>query len=721
MEQFGANVDWIFTDLQPKASAVSKGQAVVDPIATSPEDSAFGQDDLNESSGEDQLFEADDDSSPSTGKVLVPGTDCGEDAIPQEPMNDAVPTHDYVQGIESVHEGSINENYEFSEPEGPATMWGILQSSQTVGELGPGSDHDEDTATQEPIPAANQNHDHVKDVDSGHEGGINANYEFSEPAGPATLWGILQSSKCEDEAGSSPPTVEEPGPESGSDDDLGVQDPEDQKSATVDTQNDQSAQDVDIGHQGGTKGNFELLEAPATLSENLQSDPHEIEEDTHEAAGDKWADVAEEKTPGGDEATVEAQGPAVLWGILKSDREDPGDSSNDEGLVEQVEADGSILVDQSESNGSAGTQDQDDAELVDSSHDGYSPDLKDGAIDLYEVNDSEEEVVALSTTSNASAIEEDTDPSPHGFSNGNDVAIQEVNAQEVAAVEEAMDPVGANWPKDAVEAVIEPIGGSSLVELEEHEAESGAVEAVPDQDSWEKVDMNMVRAVFNKYTFNFAGATAAKKAGRIEEAAQKAVRNERKAAQKAAPANLSQVVHPESMQGSEEVEILEGSTVSGNLKAAGGTSDDYEDQELHNVAPGGSSSTTSVEGSYAISGAAYALTRTCDPPGTLPLPARAYSLPEPEKFDFFGPVPKPREISKAEKKKAEHKRYKAKKKEEAKLKRRMEKEVVEAAETPEALSQCQAEEDANLGDKRMRLQAARQERLEKVASVLGAK
>ena len=121
----------------------------------------------------------------------------------------------------------------------------------------------------------------------------------------------------------------------------------------------------------------------------------------------------------------------------------------------------------------------------------------------------------------------------------------------------------------------------------------------------------------------------------------------------------------------------------------------------------------------------------------------ADSLPERELLALLTKAQKPKSVSevekekaekeKTEKKKAEHKRYKAKKKAEAAAKRKAEKEAAEEAaeqaaeeeaEVPESsISQAelQAEEDARLGEKRIRLQIARQERLDEVASLVNAK
>ena len=77
-------------------------------------------------------------------------------------------SHRQAQGTCIDHEGGYNQNFEFSEPAGSATLWGILMSNKCEDEANKEADGE---------PA-----------------------RFSEAAGPATLWGILMSNKCEDEA-----------------------------------------------------------------------------------------------------------------------------------------------------------------------------------------------------------------------------------------------------------------------------------------------------------------------------------------------------------------------------------------------------------------------------------------------------------------------------------------------------------------------------------------
>ena len=87
-------------------------------------------------------------------------------------------------------------------------MWGILQSSQTVGELGPEGDHDDESEAEESFNDDIQKHDHSKDIESGSIPLVNASHELSDPAGPATFWGILQFSQYEDDSDDSVPASE---------------------------------------------------------------------------------------------------------------------------------------------------------------------------------------------------------------------------------------------------------------------------------------------------------------------------------------------------------------------------------------------------------------------------------------------------------------------------------------------------------------------------------
>ena len=109
------------------------------------------------------------------------------------------------------------------------------------------------------------------------------------------------------------------------------------------------------------------------------------------------------------------------------------------------------------------------------------------------------------------------------------------------------------------------------------------------------------------------------------------------------------------------------------------------------------------------------------------------SLPERELFDRLTQRQKLKSVAEAEKKKAEHKRYKAKKKAEAAARRQAEKEAAneveeevaeeaaEASEPPKSQAELQAEEDTRLGDRRLEQQAKRQEQEDRLASLVNAK
>ena len=89
-----------------------------------------------------------------------------DDTSPQDGDTEADP----AQGTCTDHEGGSECLYEFSEPAGPATLWGILQSS------------------------------HCGDVADSEVDAVEETSSVSEVAGPATLWGILQSNQSEDKA-----------------------------------------------------------------------------------------------------------------------------------------------------------------------------------------------------------------------------------------------------------------------------------------------------------------------------------------------------------------------------------------------------------------------------------------------------------------------------------------------------------------------------------------
>ena len=78
---------------------------------------------------------------------------------------------------------------------------------------------------------------------------------------------------------------------------------------------------------------------------------------------------------------------------MESDHDSSGDDSKDEHIEDQAGPMGVLDLDESESNGCSGVQDQDGAEINGLSQDGFSPQLNDGVNGLYDVSDDEDEFV----------------------------------------------------------------------------------------------------------------------------------------------------------------------------------------------------------------------------------------------------------------------------------------------------------------------------------------
>lgn len=590
--QVELNVEWIFPGPKPEESAVRKGQAMADPIATNLEDATPDEEGSMESSGEDQVFEADDNGSFPAVKDFISRSDSGGNPAAHEPIMDDIAKHDDIQDTGIGHEGCIDGNFGFSEAAGPATLWGILRSNERENEVEDKADVVEEAAV---VP---------------------------EAAGPATLWGILRSEQCESEV------------------------------------------------------------------------------DDQDGACDDAADVSQ----------VEVPGPAIFWGMLKSNREFSGDDSSEGDVGKQAGANGYIVLDESENNGSADLPDEGDAELIPSSHDGYAPDLNDDTNALYDVSDDEEEIMEPRAATNALTVEEDPAPSPHGSVDGDDFAIQEVDTQEVT-VEEPVNAIGADSP-DAVEPITEDL---KFVEVGVHDVGNGTGEVVHLQESVVSVVENMPIGTVEDVNEYVGNATVV----RVEKAAQevnasgagavveqlghsckkdidKLTQNDAVARARARPL----LEASEGELGPEEGDALEGSAESRSLQVICEDPRDEYTHELPNVVVGALTITV-AEGDGTNSGVVHPQPPTS--PGT-PLPSpRTFSPPQAEDFDFTPRMSKPMGMSKTEKRRLERQRAAAKKKDEAAVKRRMEE---EAAKTPEALAQRQAEEDVRLGEKQMKLQAA---------------
>lgn len=164
---------------------------MANPGNNSPQQPASEDSSPTESSGDNDILEANDDNSPST------------DAHPQ--LQTDLERND-TQGTCIGHEGGSNGIFEFSEAAGPATLWGILQSNRseikaenkayTVEEATGVSDA-AGPATQWGILRSNQSEIGAEDRGVVEEGVA----VVSAVPGAATLWGILQSNAHESEVG----------------------------------------------------------------------------------------------------------------------------------------------------------------------------------------------------------------------------------------------------------------------------------------------------------------------------------------------------------------------------------------------------------------------------------------------------------------------------------------------------------------------------------------
>lgn len=354
--QVELNVEWIFPGPKPEESAVRKGQAMADPIATNLEDATPDEEGSSESSGEDQVFEADDNGSFPAVKDFISRSDSDGNPAAHEPIMDDIAKHDDIQDMAIGHEGSIDGNYGFSEAAGPAKLWGILRSNERENEVEDKADVVEEAAG---VP---------------------------EAAGPATLWGVVRSEQYESE----------------------------------------------VEDQGGAR--------------------------------DEAEDVSSKEVPG----------PATLWGILKSNCESSSDDSSEGDVGKQAGANGHIVLDESENNNSADLLDEGDAGLIPSSHDGYAPDLDDDTNDLYDVSDDEEEIMEPPAATNAPIVGEDPAPRPHCSVDGDVVAIQEVDAQEVVKLTQNDAVARARPLLDGSEGEVGPEEGDAL----EGSAESRSLQVI---------------------------------------------------------------------------------------------------------------------------------------------------------------------------------------------------------------------------------------------------
>ena len=757
-------------------------EATADSTTTNLEDKTPDQDSLGESSDKEQVFEVDDDDSPPTVEDSISGSDCDQGQAAREPIADSIPKHDDAQGMDSSRDSPINGNCESSEAADPAALWGILESVQRDDGVEDEADAGEEVAgvfevTDPPTPEGVYKSDEGFDQEAADANA--ATVSEAEAPGPATLWGILMSEQTssgdnsgDDALGQQAETNgataldESESNNFGAQDEVlakfnglrfahlpdfnnnandlnGVSDGDDmaetaEPSTIIDTST--------IGEDGtldphrpvnGDNTAVQEVEAPgpATLWGILESDQESsVDSSSEDAFGqqtdtngtvvldesernafaeaqdqgfnddandlysvsdsDNEAEIAEPSPTtnastikedrnldpngsvnGHDTAVqeVEAPGPATLWGILKSDCQPSADNLSDEKLGEQAGANGDIVLDDSEGNASAETQDQDDAELNGFLHDHHTPDFNDEANELYNVSDNEEEFTRPIAINNAPTVREASISSPHDSVGSDDIAVQEVNTQEVV-MEVAVDTVGANTPDDAVEAAVGPTGGLKCV-------------AEGDTDIVEVLGKDTLTGAAEDLDGAASDATGFLKEESDEEHA-------------AFTANAS--------DGSEDTILAQNDALPSTHPFPDTTATEKQGPEwkVHDVAIESSRDIT-AEGDDANIGTLDADAQVLASAGTL----------QAEEVDVNPPTLKTNELTKGQRRNLERKRASAKKKEQAATKRRMEE---EAAKTPEALAR---EENAKVGERRLKLQAFRiqkWERMTTLASVLAA-
>ena len=631
-EQGEANVEMIPADLQGKELAVGKGQGTLHTIVTTSEDSIPGKFEWSESSEEHQVFRTNRGGfPPSEVENLVLEVD-GDDAVAQKPIEDALATHNDVQGTDVIANCDISAIYEFLEPAGPATMWGILQSNQTVGETGPGGDHGD-------------GHNDVQGANSAGKGDTKTRYEFLEPAGPATLWGILQSNQ----------TIREFDTESN----------QNETSATQEPISDANyGQDMDCGRGGDVGTTYEFSEpaGPATMwgillsNQTVEETGPEGDHTKDTVAQDSFTDetdtldLAKAMDHGCEDGLnqiyefSEPSGAATLWGILQSIP------------CEEVKEDYALILGEpclgSGSDGSPTDQEPGHQEP-----ETREPEVEELTGDPVQ----EEDHTRSKADAGEGKVPEAGSPDPqkkdfHFNRSETDMNGAERGLDEPQSISGIEIPRGQEEASTITEIIHDDFGN------DEKTAEQGTANG----------DVHSLLSETNEST------------------------------------------------------IVQGQDQS-RLTSSPLNNDIYDHSDLSILGDLGEMITTPAS-SPVTSVNHDILYRDEIRVEIQPNYNRSDTPTEPEKFDFPCTIPKPKSKSdaeikaekiNAEKKKAEHKRYKAKKRAEAAAKRRLKKEEVEAPEPPKTLAQIQAEEDASLGDRRLKLQAKRQEQQDKAASLRG--
>ena len=295
-------------------------------------------------------------------------------------------------------------------------MWGILQSDQTTEETGPEGDHTKDAAAQDPITGGTDVIGFAHTVENSCEGGVNQNYEFPEPSGAATLWGILhsnqgefsestgpatlcetlQSSQCEEVEDNSALILGEPGLASGSnesptDQESGHQEPETRESEVEELTTD-PVKEEDHTQSIADAGEEAIPEAGGSAPQAIQFyfDWSEVDVIAAQGSLDEPQGVSTNETS----TSHEAASPLV--------ETTHNDSGNDEKSSEQSTEIGVVLDIQSESNQSTIVQGQSDAGFIDLSLDNYQSAPLDVDSGVRKFNCSEEEIAAPATSPDTS-------------------------------------------------------------------------------------------------------------------------------------------------------------------------------------------------------------------------------------------------------------------------------------------------------------------------------
>ena len=735
MEQGERNLGMIPANLHRKESAVREGEILHTTAATS-EDSVPENLEWSKSSGKNPALGAIKDSStPSEVENLAPESH-GDDAVTQEPIEDALipqkhvqgtnnsatyefpepagpatlwgilqsnqivggmsPECDDVDGANSTSKGDTSTKHEFPEPAGPATLWGVLQSNQTSGEFDTEGNQDESSTTQEPVSGV-----YDQDMDCGRGEVVSATYEFSEPAGPATLWGILQSNQ----------TVGEKGPEGDHDDHNEVE-----------------------GTNGDTNTIHEFLEpaGPATMWGILQSEQttKDIGSEGDHTQGDHTEDAATQDLVAVENELVghvkavdngcevvrsqiyefsEPSGAATLWGILQSSQTEETAPEGDHTKVtapQEPITDDNKLVDHAKpmDNGCEGGVNQEYEFSEPSGAATLCGTLQSNQDESSEPTDpttlcgqlqsslSEEVKDNSALTAGEPDLASDSNESPTNQEPGN----QEPETREPEVEEPTAAPVQEeDYTQSKADAGEEaaPEAGDQAPQAKDLYFDLSEIDVSGAQGNLEPQGVSKIETSTSQEAFSTLIGNTQGDFG-----------NDENLAEQGTEIAIMLDIQSESGQST----IVQGQGDSGLIdlslndssvpldKDCGIPKFKFPEEEISAPTTADTSGINytryrdEIEEDLFLQNSAHADISTQS--------ARTSSLPEPEVFDFPCIIPKPRSQAeiKAERKKAEHKRYKAKKKAEATAKLRLKdeekKEVAEDVEplTPKTLVESQA-------------------------------